>query len=240
MAPDQLGGGRVELTLHQPLGLLGEHDLRAAQCHRAGCRDPEEPAADHDRPHPGPYRLGQAQAVVHGAEGVDPLGQLVVRGEQPAQRRQHRVGAGGQDEGVVRDLRPVREMYGSHLAVDAGDPAPGQLRGRGQGDHVGAVPSGQHLGEQHPVVRAVLLVADERHGRAQLAEPPGEPYAREAGADHHHTRIRGHVQERALPVFPDRITSVSHEERCPQRGPGADVRVRRARPGRAVRPGGVG
>lgn len=229
MPPDQRGGGRVELALHQPLGLLGEHDLGAAQRQRPGGGDPEEPAADHDGPHARPDRLGQAEAVVQGAEGVDALRQLVVGGEQTAQRREHRVGAGGQHEGAVSDRPPVREVHGAGRAVDAGDPAADQPGGLGQGDDVRAVASGQHLGEQDAVVRAVLLVADERHVRAELAEAPGEPYAREAGADHHHTRIRGHANEPAGRVFPGSIPSVSRAERCPQRGRGLDVRVRRGR-----------
>ncbi|CAM5677267.1 hypothetical protein SPURM210S_01669 [Streptomyces purpurascens] len=222
---DELGGGRVELALHEPLGLLGEHDLGAAQGERPGRGDPEEPAADDDRTCSRPDRLGQSQAVVHGPEGVHALGQLVVLGEQPAQRRQYGVGTGGQHQPVVCDHRTVRARDGPPVAVDAGDPAAGQLRGRGQGDHLGAVPSGQHFGEQHPVVGPVLLLADQQRGRAELTEPPGEPYAREAGADHHHTLIRGHVLERAVPVLPGSITSVSHGERCPQRGRGPDVRV---------------
>ncbi|CAM5718645.1 hypothetical protein SALBM311S_08537 [Streptomyces alboniger] len=65
--------------------------------------------------------------------------------------------------------------------------------GAGRAITSGAVAPGQHFGEEHPGVRAVLLLADERHGRAQLTEPAGETDARESGADHHHTRIRGHV-----------------------------------------------
>ncbi len=78
MPPDELRGGRVELALHEPLGLLGEHDLGAAQGERPGRGDPEEPAADDDGPRARPDRLGQPQAVVHGPEGVHALGQCVV------------------------------------------------------------------------------------------------------------------------------------------------------------------
>lgn len=193
MALHQPGGGRVELALHQPLGLLGEDHLRAAHGQRAGRGHAEQPAADHHGPHARPHLRRQAQAVVQGAERVHAPRQLVVLGEQAAQRRQDGVGAGGQHQPPVGDLRAVRADDGPPVPVDSGDPGADQLRGGGQGDHLGPVAPGEHLGEQHPVVRRVLLLADQRHGRAQLAEPPGETYAREAGADHHHTLVRGHV-----------------------------------------------
>ncbi|MGY3201551.1 hypothetical protein ACVW19_002066 [Streptomyces sp. TE5632] len=131
------------------------------------------------------HTLGQLAALgVLGVPGVlGVLGVRGARGEQSAQRRQHRVGAGGQDQPAVSDHRAVRADRGARRAVDAGDPGPGQPCGRRQGDHLGAVASGRHLGEQHPVVRAVLLLAGQRHRRAELAEPSGETYAREAGAE---------------------------------------------------------
>lgn len=206
----QLGRGRVELTFHQPLGLLGQHHLRASLGECAGRRDAEQSAADDDGPGVGPYGLGQAQAVVHRAERVNAFGQFVpVRAEQAAQGRKDRVRTGGQDQRVVCDHRAVGEVHLPFRAVDVHRPAAGQPLGRRQRDDLGGVPPGQDLREQDPVVRGVLLVADEHGGHAELSEPAGEPYAREAGADHHHTRIRGHVSQRAVPVLPGRITSVS-------------------------------
>ncbi|CAM5737826.1 hypothetical protein STENM223S_06336 [Streptomyces tendae] len=224
VAPHECGGRRVELPLHQPFGLLGQDDLRPAHGQRTGGGHPEEPAPDHHGPRPGPYRLRQPEAVVHRPERVHALGQLVVRGEQTAQGWQHGVGAGGQDQRVVRDHGPVGAPHGPPGPVDAGDPAAQQPGGGREGDHFGAVPSGQHLREQHPVVRAVLLVADQQRGRAQLTEPPGERHTRQSGADHHHTRFRGHGIESAGRVLPGRIPSVSHGERCPQRTRPARVR----------------
>lgn len=74
---DQTGGGRVELALHEPLGLLGQHHLGAAHGERAGGRDAEETAADDDGAGAGPYGFRQTQAVVHGAERVDAFGEFV-------------------------------------------------------------------------------------------------------------------------------------------------------------------
>ncbi len=80
----QVGGARVQLTFHQALALLGENDLRAAYGECAGGGDTEQPAADDDGPGPRTYGLGQAKAVVHGAERVDAFREFVVGGEQSA------------------------------------------------------------------------------------------------------------------------------------------------------------
>ena len=156
---------------------------------------------------------------------MHPFGEFALAlAEQPTQRRQYRIGAGGEDEGVVGDHGAVGAADGPRRAVDPGDPAAQQPAVRGQRDHLRRVPPGQHLGEQHPVVRRVLLLADQQGGHAELTEPLGEPHAREAGADHHHTRIRGHAQQPAGRTLPGRITPVSRRERCPQRGTGRSVR----------------
>lgn len=227
---DQPGRGRVELALHEPLALLGQHHLGAARGQRAGGRDTEETAADDDRASAPSYGLRQAQAVVHGAERVHALGEFAPAGhgigrEQAAQGREYGVRAGREDQRVVCDRRAVGALQGARGPVDAGDPGAGQPGRRGEGDHLGGVPPGEDLGEQDAVVRAVLLLADERDGdggragsagSAQLTQPPGEPYARQPGADHHHTRIRGHDRSvrcrcypAASPLFPGRNAALS-------------------------------
>lgn len=223
--PHQRGRVRVEPALHQPLGLLRQHHPYAARGQRAGRGHPEQPAAHDDRPCAGPCRPGQVQTVVQGAERVDTPGEPAVVAAQPVQRRQHRVGAGGQDQRAVADRRSAGAVQQAGGAVDAGDPGAHQVAGGGEGDHLRAVPSGQHVGEQHPVVRRVRLLPDEQRGCAQLTEPPGEPRARETGADHHHTRVRGHAQERAARRLPGGFPPVSRAERCPQRGRGVGVRA---------------
>lgn len=72
-----------------------------------------------------------------------------------------------------------------------------------QGRHFRCVPVGQHLGEEHPVVRDVRFLAQDGDRRARSrAEPLREPQAREAAADHHHMLVRGHVTRVRVRCFP--------------------------------------
>lgn len=224
----QVRGPGVELALHQALGLLCEHHLGAAQGERAGRGHPEEPAADDDGAHTGSHRPRQGQAVVHGAEGVHPAGKLRRARREQAAQRQDRVRSGGEHEGVVRDVGAVLAAHHALGAVDADGSGPQVGAGvAGQRDGVGAVAAREDLGEQHPVVGGVRLLADEYGGRAQA---PGEPGTGEAGADHHHApgvRRIGHARQPAGPVLTGRIPPVSHGERCAQRARGVGVRAQR-------------
>ena len=108
-------GGRtgvVDLHGHEPVGELDHVGLQAEAVQGVGRLQPEQPAADH-RARPAvlgvvPDRL----QVVEGAVDEAPGG--VVAG----QRGDERVGAGGQDEGVVGDLDPVAGGDRGRLGVD--------------------------------------------------------------------------------------------------------------------------
>ncbi len=236
--PQQGRGTGVQLPFHHMLALLREQHRYTALGQRTGRGHTEQPAADHHgaRPRPGGGR-GERRAVVQGAEGVDAVGQLVVPGrEEAAQRRQHRVGAGREDEPVVRYGLPVVAQHRTGRPVDPYRPHPAQpphavVRG-GQRDDLVRVPAGQHLGEQDTVVRRVRLLTEDGERRAAGAVGAGraealrEPGGRHAAADHHHTLLRGHVRQRAVPLLPVRICVVTRGERCPQRGGGRGVRGR--------------
>ncbi|CAM5586136.1 hypothetical protein STANM309S_02093 [Streptomyces tanashiensis] len=168
---------------------------------------------------PGPYEGAQFQAVVEGAgEGVDARRER--RPAQSAQQREDRVGAGGQDQPVVADERAVRALDRPRRPVDPHRPRPEpyRLQGPGQGDHLGGVPSGEDVGEQHPVVGGVRFLAEEGDGQAL-----GEPGARRSAPDHHdpctHTgRVRGRCFPSASRLFPyGTLISVRGAERCEAR-----------------------
>ncbi len=231
---EQRRGLGVQLALHQPLALLGEDHLGAPLGQRAGRGDTEQPAADHHRAQArhGGHGRGQRQAVVHGAERVDPVGEFPAgrpgdrspggtgRLEQPAQRRQHRVGARGQHQHVVLLRTAVVAVHRPVGAVDAyrPHPAPQHGAGRREGGHLRRVPARQYLGEQYPVVRDVRLLAEYGDVRGPaLAEAPCEPQAREPAADHHHTlllrghgtRVRGRCFPSASRLLPERNAHLS-------------------------------
>ncbi|GFM97062.1 hypothetical protein Sfulv_18730 [Streptomyces fulvorobeus] len=221
MAPQQRRGLRVQLPLHEVLTLLGQHHLGTALGERTGGGHPEEATADDDGACAGAYRRAQGQAVVEGAERMHPVGQRV---PQTAQRRQDRVGTGGQHQASVSQHAAVVAVHQPVGRIDTHHPDPAPHLGGRQGDHVRCVPPGQHLRQQHPVVRGVLLLADD----GDPGDPGGEPCARHPGADHHHLRrvlrLCPHDNESALRVLPDRIPAVSREEPCAQRGPRGCVR----------------
>ncbi len=200
----QGGGVGVQVAFHQALALLGQDHGRSAHGECPGRRDAEQAPADHHRPYAGAYGGRQGEAVVHRAEGVHPVREVPAAGlEQAAQRREHRVGTGGQDQGVVRGDRAVVAVHGPLRPVDPHrpDPAPQDRTGRGQGRHLRRVAAGEDLGEQNPVVRDAGLLAEDGH-RGDGSQPLRESQAREAAADHHHTLFRGHdprVRGRCFP-----------------------------------------
>ncbi len=227
----QRRGVRVQLAFHQPFALLGQDHLGAAFGQGAGRRDAEEAAADHHRAHALPYGHGgrQGQAVVHGAERVDPVGQFpALRFEQPAQRREDRVGARGQDQPVVPLRAAVVAVDRPVGAVDADRPdtAPQRPPGGREGGDLRCVPAREHVRQQDPVVRDVRLLTEDRHIRTATgtcacacacAQPRSEPQAREAAADHHHTlllrchgmSVRGRCFPAASPLLPGRNAHLS-------------------------------
>lgn len=223
MGAQQGRGSRVQLAFHQSLGLLCEHHLGAPGGECAGRRDPEETAADHHGAQAGAYGRGKGQAVVHGAERVHALGQFpAVRLEQAAQRRKDRVRAGGQDEGVVPEHRPVVAVHRPVGAVDADRAhAPAQRRARvREPDHLGGVPVEPRISASSTRLYgtcgsspSTVTAAAPPHGQPRRA-----PQAYQAAADHHHTPIRSHgtsVRGRcfpaASPLLPGRNAHLSTE-----------------------------
>ncbi len=126
----------------------------------------------------------EAHGVVEGAEQVD-------AGDALGAGQGDRVGAGGDDQDVVRD--------GSGLGVDlaVGGAQPGDVHAEPEFDAqvlevdveggVLGLPEEDRLGERGPVVGLVGLGPDEGHGagEALLAEGDGGLDARHPGADDH-------------------------------------------------------
>ncbi len=227
--PEQRARLGVEVALHQVLALVGEDDRDPARRQCPGGAHPQQSAADHHGlPHTRQVAV-DVGAVGHGAEGEDAVRQLVALAaaqavvEQSAQRRQHRVAPGGEHQVAVPEGRAV---VAEHLALLQVDPhhagvAALDLRRQGrQGGDLRRVPAGQHLGEQHPVVRCVLLLGeqDDLAPGAVQGELLGQSVAGHPGADDHDAVRWGsvgrcHAIEHARRVFPVRGRSVSRAER---------------------------
>lgn len=135
------------------------HDLHGQpeRGQRTGGADAEDPSADdHGAARQGGV-LGQPDAVREGAQGVHTLAQApAVRAAQPADGWQQRIGAGGEDEvvpapapAVGERQRARAEVHRHHLAAHL-QPRPADR----QGDRLGVVAAGEHVGEQDPVVGA--------------------------------------------------------------------------------------
>ncbi len=225
VAAQQLARGRVEVALHEVFALLGQYDLGGRVPRARGPPRRRGAAADDDGAGAGAYGGGECQAVVQRTEGMDTVGEF---GAEAAQRRQDRVRTGRQDQCAVRDDAAVVALHHALGAVDADHPHPAPHRSPGQRDDVGAVAPGEDLGEQHPVVRGVLLLADDgdrrrgfprrscRPGRREwpAGQLPGQSGTRRPAADHHdvlaHDRsLRGRCYPAASRLFPVGNTALS-------------------------------
>ena len=161
---------------------------------RPGRGDAEQAAADHDRAARRAVRprTGPGSRPWCGRRGR-PSGSSSSGVEQAAQRRQHRVRAGGQHQRSYAIAAPSSQCTGPRrsrsMRTDP-DAAPQRRPGAGRAMTSGAYRPAEDLGEQHPVVRAR---AAPRRGRVtRRAGSPsrrGEPDAREPAADHHHTLL---------------------------------------------------
>ena len=104
LAPQGPAAALVDLHRHEPGGELDDVGLEAHGPQRVGRLEPEQAAADDraDRRRRPQGRRGHGLEVVDGA--VDERAADVAAGD----RRDERVRAGGQDQGVVADRRPGR------------------------------------------------------------------------------------------------------------------------------------
>ena len=185
-----LAGDLIELTLKQPGAEMHDSNVHAAQLEAVGGFEAEQAAADNDgvlvllgRVY---HRIGIGDVAV-----TDDAFQVV------AGDRQHEgVGAGGQQQAVVRFDRAV---FGDDLALDAVDLR--NLLAEVQVDLVLAVPvvvveddvlhlhlAGQHRRKQDAVVVGVRLGAEDRHVvhiRRDSEEFFEGAHTRHAVADHH-------------------------------------------------------
>lgn len=194
----------VDVTFHQVFALLGEHHPGAACREGAGGGDTEQPAADDHRVQAGSHRGGQRRAVVERTERVHSVGQFTA---ETAQGRQDRVRPGRQHQPAVRRRRAVRAVHEPPLPVDRHRPHTAPHRHTRQADHLGAVAPGEHVGEQHPVVRRVGLLAEHGDGHTGGDEPVRHSRTRRPAADHHglcsHVRsLRVRCYPSGAPLFP--------------------------------------
>src|SRR5690606_35991723 len=189
--------GRGGLTGQQVLGAFDDLGLQATAGERSGDLQAEETAADdHGAAGVGEH-VAQVAAVGERTEGVHLGVQVAVGVDDPADRWQLGDQPGGQDEPPPLEAallaQVVDEVDASLLAVDPHDPDPepqvdavlGEPGRVTQGEGTRRVLALQDGGEQDPVVRRVVLLAQHGDPAPEAAgdEALDQTYGRHAGAD---------------------------------------------------------
>ena len=196
--PQQVGGRKVQLLIHQPAHQVDDIDGHAS-VHQAGSGlQPQQPAADNRRLlGPGRGISDNLPAVVQRAKDKRPflIGPFV--GNQPVHRRHKRHAAGGDDQLVIRQQQAAGAIGHLPLAVN-----PNDGNASVEGNAVGRVPlprvdeyvrgpvrPGEDARQQDAVVIPAILVAN--HGNVIAVLPAqGHHFLNKAGprhsvADHH-------------------------------------------------------
>ena len=192
VAGEDPAGLLVDLAAEQVVAALDDLGVEAADAQRPGHLEAEEPTADHDRSPGSGHRGVEAEAVVEAAERVHLLVQPAVDPDQPADRRQGRDRARGQDQDVVGHPVAVGELDLAVSAVDLRDARPEaqvDVVRHAHRDAVDGMGALQHRGQQDPVVRRVSLVAEQRHIRP-AGQGLGQSYRGHPGAHHDHPHAR--------------------------------------------------
>ncbi len=185
------GRAKVQLAFHQPVRAVQHGHPHAAPGQPGRRFQAQQPAADHHRVTAGGGVRDHLLHVVQRAvrQHVGSIG--------AGQRQAHRLRAGGQHQGVVRDTLARLQHDLAVRTVEGGNPrvgAPGNAVGvhplRMVGDEVVKMDvAGEELAERHPVVRMRRFRPDQGHGRAARCQPFGASRAGRTGTDHDHPGI---------------------------------------------------
>ena len=175
---------------------VDDRDRDSAPAQPAGRLEAEQAAAEDDRVLGVDRSGGDVAAVVEGAQHVHvPAGQLLGQAS-PAAAGRRRARRWPAPAGRSAARAAVGERHDAGVAVDpaTGDAAPeadparvGQRAGRARAR---SRPAGEHLGEQDPVVRLVLLGADQLDREPAAAGRAGPARRRSGGRPCRHRRRR--------------------------------------------------
>ena len=167
---EQVGGGGIELALHQPVHQVQQRHRRSGLGEAVSRFESEQTTADHDDALPGGRERQQQVDVAGIAEGVH-AGEIGAGHVEPQRRRadgEHELGIFHALFAFDLELASAGVDLGDAIAVAHRDAAMAPPVGGSELDLVRAGLAGQHGGEQNAVVSEPRLFAD--HGDRVAAE----------------------------------------------------------------------